>query len=283
MSSLALKFLLLGALRVLTRTFLIVIGQCLFLAGSAIATFSPEKIEGTPTKGPNCYYTALTVNQLVDLPALTVSDSQAALLFLNPAICSPTKTPQKGDIGIEFFSGIFNHVYTYLGPSLRFEKAGPQEDQRFTFVQTPSLADLFVRCIPMNSWINKSIRTLKPDLQQIYKMISKLESTVDVRVRDLTPKQKNQVIGENRTLIQGWKSKLAQALSKALLLHRERAPIPGMIGEDYFEFARRRPDLVSKPEIFALMWIIEKIRALLDSTGAATLENGPTNTSALRN
>ena len=164
----------------------------LFRYRSRIAYLSPSlskaytvdiaQVANVPTEGPNCYFTALTVNDLLKVPATTISDATAAILFLNPALCSTVATALPGTIGLEEAMATISHVFTVISSNERYEKAGPAKTDLYEYVEKPSSsASLFVRCTPMTNWIQHAVANTGTEFQRLDEQLTSLETLIDLR------------------------------------------------------------------------------------------------------
>ncbi|NJL25791.1 MAG: hypothetical protein HC902_11850 [Calothrix sp. SM1_5_4] len=195
-----------------------------------------------------------------------INDNIAAILFLNPAFCSLTDSPQPSDIGLEEDMGILSHAFTYLGPNRRFEKAGPLANQPYQFVDVSSAsAKYFVHCSPMQGWISYAMSTATPDQIALDSDLARIEKLMDLRFGGK---------GDNKytelktilTRVEGETHRTSNALYAQIknLLHARgvnEIPFPGMLNGDYYRFAQRYPDLLQDSEIFRLLWLSSRLAA----------------------
>lgn len=242
--------------------------------------FNAEAISGIPTAGPNCYFTALTVNSLLRVPAMGISADTAAILFLNPALCGFVTVPKPGDVGLvervdSFTRDDLYHVFTYLGPRLAFEKASSYESNLFSFVTEFSApATRFVRCQPMQSWVDEALAKLPEQLVRLNRRIVEMESLIDSRASsrsaDTFTKLQSEMsklfveFGDSKKLV---RSALERKLKKKSITS---APTSSLLNNQYYDFANRHPDLISDQSVFALMWISSRLENV-----SYVLENYP--------
>ena len=207
--------------------------------------------------GPNCYFTALSANGLAKVPAMTHSSASAALYFLNPALCEVVDKPRPGDLGLEVFRGALNHVYTYISRDLRFEKKGPMAALKMEFrKEVSSDATMYVKCHPMDQWIDQSTATLTERQQQIYNDVKRLEQFFDVRNRPLNGENKVEII-ERSELISGQIAEVLPALQSRLATYGETISYPS--GQDYLRLALKSPAILKDQNLFALMMLAQKL------------------------
>lgn len=231
--------------------------------------FNADAVFGIPTAGPNCYFTALTVNSLLRVPAIGISSDTAAILFLNPALCDFVTTPESGDLGLveqepAFTRNDLYHVFTYLGQNRGFDKASSYEFSPFTFVtEFYPPPTRFVRCQSMQSWVEEAISKLPEQLVRLNKKIVEMESLIDSRVSsrsagtytDLQSKMNSLLaeFGDAKELV---RAALARKLKEKGL---SSTPTSSLFDNQYYEFVNQHPDVVSDQSVFALMWISSRL------------------------
>lgn len=231
--------------------------------------FNSEAVSGIPTAGPNCYFTTLAVNSLLQVPAMGMSSDTAAILFLNPALCKEVASPEPGDVALvehvpAFARSDLYHVFTYLGQDRGFEKASSYESSPFTFVRNFSLPpNRFVRCQSMQGWVEQALATLSKELVQLNQAVVELESLIDSRVSSRSPNTFAVLQSKFNTLLTKFRNpkELVQESLTRKLRERGHASFPktSILDNQYYEFVRKHPKIVIDPSLFALMWISSRL------------------------
>jgi hypothetical protein len=201
-----------------------------------------------------------------------MSADAASILFLNPALCEAVKAPQPGDLGlIEQLPGLLEkdiyHIFTFLGPNRRFEKASPYGSDPFKFVETSSQsASRFVRCQPMQKWVDDSLSKVSGNFFQLSQKIAEIESLIDSRntgksldtYAAISEKMKSlsKKFGNPTSLIQ---DELGRQLS---LKGISSTPKPSEIDNQFYKFSVEHPELVGDQLIFAYLWLSARMETV---------------------
>jgi hypothetical protein len=226
--------------------------------------FSVEAVRGIPEGGTNCFFAALTADHLLNVPAITISGDQAALLFLNPSLCKSTSDPVLGDIGLSGTSSIM-HAFVYLDSNHRFQKSGPLKGLPFGIFQGPNqfLADQFVHCHSMQSWVDAATTRLPENLNKLNEKLGRLETLADVRNSRISIDEKFHAFIEERQSLDEAKVMIVKDLQGWFIKKRIKLSFPDDGNLDYFKFSKAYPDLTSDPHIFAKLWLLSRTKSAI--------------------